>query len=113
MDTKILFNINLALDELLTNVISYSYDDNNEHTIEVKITLFSKELVVTITDDGKPYHPLNAPEPDLDKTLEERKVGGLGIHFVKQIMDEIEYKTENNKNILTLKKKITENPDGN
>ena len=64
-------------------------------------------ITMCIEDDAKEFNPLNIPEPDhLDKPLEHRRIGGLGIHFVKKIMDKIEYKRNNNKNILILTKNI-------
>lgn len=101
-----LFNINLALDELLTNTISYGYNDENRHEIIVKFIFGEHDLEIRIEDDGIEFNPLNAKEPDINAPLEERRIGGLGIHFVKTLMDDVTYKRENDRNILTIYKKI-------
>lgn len=100
-----LFNINLALDELITNTISYGYNDDNEHEINVKFVFGNDELTISIEDDGIAFNPLTAAEPDINAPLEERRIGGLGIHFVKNLMDSVDYQRVNQKNILTIIKK--------
>jgi len=100
------FNINLALEEAVTNVINYAYEDNNEHLIKLDFSLENRELKITITDDGIEFNPLLKEDPNTELSLEERKIGGLGIFFVKKIMDNIDYERINNKNILTLIKKV-------
>lgn len=100
------FNINLALEEAVTNVINYAYKDKNEHLINLDFSLEDSELKITITDDGIEFNPLLKEDPNTELSLEERKIGGLGIFFVKKIMDNIDYERINNKNILTLIKKV-------
>ena len=103
LNTEVLFNINLAIEEIFTNIVFYAFDDNNEHQIELRISRQNNSVKIEIEDDGKEFNPLDKPEPEhIDKPLEEREVGGLGIHFVKTIMDKVEYKRDGNKNILTL-----------
>ena len=63
-------------------------------------------MQIQIEDDGKEFNPLSYAEPDTDLSLDDRKIGGLGIHFVRKIMDDITYIRSDNKNILTLKKNI-------
>jgi len=63
---------------------------------------------VEVEDDGRQFNPLELPEPDLEKKLEERPIGGLGIHLVRNLMDELEYRRTHNKNILIMKKKINQ-----
>lgn len=103
---KIIFEINLAVDELLTNTISYGYTDNIKHIIEIKTTLNDNSFTISIIDDGKEFNPLQAKEVDTTLPLEERKIGGLGIHITKKVMDNITYLREDNKNIITLTKRI-------
>ncbi len=105
LSSKVLFNLNLALEEILTNVISYAYDDKDEHQITVRLFLEQGQLNVEVEDDGRPFNPLEAPEPDLSKSLEERSVGGLGIHFVRKLMDELEYRREEGRNLFVIKMK--------
>lgn len=106
LSPKVLYALNLSLDEILTNVIYYGYDDTNEHHIIIRISLKDEELTAEVEDDGKPFNPLEAAKPDLEKPLEERQVGGLGIHLVMNLMDTVEYKRQGNKNLLVMKKKI-------
>jgi anti-sigma regulatory factor (Ser/Thr protein kinase) len=104
LSSRALFDLNLALEEVLTNVISYGYQDNNEHQIIIRICLENGELTAVVEDDGQPFNPLEVPEPDLEKPLEERPVGGLGIYLTRKLMDELEYKQQGGKNILVMKK---------
>ena len=106
---KILHDVNLAVEEILANIISYGYTDNREeHEIKLGVSVQPGEVRVDVEDDGRPFNPLEAPEPDTTKPLEERTVGGLGIHLVRKLMDSLEYKRRDNKNFLTIKKKIQE-----
>ncbi len=108
LSSKCIFEANLALDELFTNIISYGFDDKNEHTIKITIAHQDDHLVFSIEDDGVPFNPTKAKTPDLECTIEECKIGGLGIHLAKNLMDEVCYQRCENKNILTLKKNIKE-----
>jgi len=108
LSKKCIFEANLALDELFTNIISYGFDDKNEHTIKVTITLQNENLIFNIEDDGIPFNPTKVETPDLECTIEECKIGGLGIHLAKNLMDEVCYQRCNDKNILTLKKNVKE-----
>jgi len=100
------FEINVALEEILTNVISYGYDDSNEHDIIVRLSCNEGEVTAEVEDDGRPFNPLGAAEPDTNKLLEERPVGGLGIHLVRKLMDRVEYRRPQGKNLLMMKKRI-------
>ena len=110
LNDEIKHDIKLALDEIITNIISYAFDDDNEHEISVKICIDNNKLSINIEDDGKPFDPLEYPPPDTTKPLEERDIGGLGVFFVRELMDEIEYKRKENKNILTITKSVIRNP---
>jgi serine/threonine-protein kinase RsbW len=104
---KALFQVNLALDELLTNTISYGYPEGGEYALLVRLTLEEeKDLIIEIRDDGFPFNPLEREEPDISQDIEERPIGGLGIHLVRQMMDEIEYRWEDDHNVLVMKKHI-------
>jgi len=102
----IIFDITLSLDELLTNIISYGYDDDSEHQIQIKISISDTNFLFEITDDGKEFNPLEKPDPDLTKDLEDMQIGGLGIYLIKNKIDEISYQRINEHNVLTLNKKI-------
>jgi len=102
----LMFNLNLVLEEVLTNIIFYGYDDSATHVIELNINLKSEIIEIEIIDDGKPFNPLERPDPNVNKSLDERQIGGLGIFLVKKIMDKAEYFRRENKNILILQKNI-------
>mgnify|MGYP000888049952 FL=1 len=103
---KSLFQLNLALDELLTNTIIYGYPEGGEHEIRLRLVPEGeKELLIEIRDDGLAFNPLEVKAPDLKQDIEERPIGGLGIHLVRQMLDEIEYRRENGHNVLLMKKK--------
>jgi anti-sigma regulatory factor (Ser/Thr protein kinase) len=106
LSQKCIFEANLALDELFTNIISYGFDDKNEHTIRITISFQNDELVFNIEDDGIPFNPTEVESPDLECTIEECRIGGLGIHLAKNLMDEVCYQRCNEKNVLTLRKNI-------
>ena len=100
---KWVLNVNLSLDELITNVISYGYEDSGEHEIRITLTERDGTLEVVLEDDGVAFDPLSeAPEPDLAASVEERRIGGLGVHFVKSLMDEVSYERRDGRNCLTL-----------
>ncbi len=106
LSQNILFKMNLALEETVTNIIKYAYNDDTEHTILIHISLSCGILTAEIEDDGKPFNPLNSPKPDINKPIEDRTIGGLGIHIVRNLMDKIEYRRDRNKNFLILRKGV-------
>lgn len=106
--SELVFRVILALEEIITNVISYGYDDELEHEISVTLYWEDPYVKLEVEDDGRPFNPLEAPRPDTGKPLAERQVGGLGIHLVREMMDELEYRRENDKNLLVLKTKTRE-----
>jgi serine/threonine-protein kinase RsbW len=99
-------NINLVIEEAVSNIIFYAFNDNNKHEIRISISLNDKMLTIKITDSGMPFNPLLQQQPDISLPAEERPVGGLGIFLMSQIMDEINYTRQKNQNILTLQKSI-------
>ena len=105
-----LFELHLALDELLTNVVSYGYADNAEHEIVVRLTIAPPDggrcIEVTIEDDARPFNPLEALAPDVDAPVAERPIGGLGIYLVRRVMDDLEYRRERGKNVLVMRKTV-------
>lgn len=94
--------IQLAVEEILANIINYAYPDKNG---SIEINCDNKEgkgLGIEIIDWGIPFDPLTVAETDTKSSVEDRNVGGLGIFLVRKIMDEIQYRREDDKNILTL-----------
>jgi anti-sigma regulatory factor (Ser/Thr protein kinase) len=99
--------INLALEEIVSNIINYGFDDEAKHLIAITIEQIEGAVRIVVEDNGTAFNPLEMEEPDsLNKPIEEREVGGLGIYFVKQFMDYEEYRREEGKNILIIEKKI-------
>ena len=102
----VVFAINVVLDELISNIVKYGYTDDAVHDIHVKLSATDSAVEIGIEDDGRAFDPCAAPEPDLSLPLEQRPVGGLGLHFVRKLMDDIKYKRENNRNYMFLNKKL-------
>ena len=101
LDTGLVFRLNLILEEYIHNLISYGFSDQLPHEISLEIMKEGTKLTIHVTDDGNPFDILNFPvNVDIDKPLEERKIGGLGIHFIKTLADRIDYKSEDNINTL-------------
>ena len=100
------FQVNLTLDEIVSNVIRHGWKDGGEHQLDVRIFLLEDELRLEVEDDATPFNPLEAPPPDISSPLEERPIGGLGVHLVRQIMDELAYRRLDGKNLLVMKMKI-------
>jgi sigma-B regulation protein RsbU (phosphoserine phosphatase) len=99
--------LNMALDDLLNNVVQYAFpNDQSEHRIVVEGDVRDGCVVLIITDDGIPFNPLTAAPPDLSLLLHEREIGGLGIHLVKSLFDEVLYHRDVGHNVLTIKKKL-------
>ncbi len=94
----------LVLDEILNNIISYAYKDLEEHEIEIKFERTGRRLVISIADDGTPFNPFSAAQPDTGLAMEDRGVGGLGVHLVRNMMDECSYHRHIDKNLVILVK---------
>lgn len=105
---KLVFSLNLVLDELVTNVISYGYNGQpaGEHEITVALSVEDGRLTAVLLDDGRPFDPLSKGPADTDSPLEDRKIGGLGVHFVRTMMDEVGYSRVDGRNCLKLVKNL-------
>ena len=104
---EVIYAIQLSVDELFTNIVSYGYDDSQIHTVKFVIDVTNEEVQVEIIDDAKPFNPLDdAPDVNLDLSVEERKIGGVGIHLVKSLMSEVTYIRDGKFNRLRLVKKF-------
>lgn len=94
--------LTLVLEELLTNVIAYGYDDEAEHKITIDLDLSDGVLTAVFDDDGRPFDPHEAQKPVMEGPLENRSVGGLGIHLILTIMDTVEYERVDGHNRTTM-----------
>ncbi|MBT4489629.1 MAG: transporter substrate-binding domain-containing protein, partial [Rhodospirillaceae bacterium] len=97
---------NIIFDELLNNIISYAYVDDEEHNIEVRMKRTGSRLNVTISDDGTPFNPLSLEKPDTELSLEDRDIGGMGIHLVRNLVDEVFYHRRIGRNVITIIHKL-------
>lgn len=104
---KVQMQIDLSVEEIFINIASYAYfPDTGMAFISFESENGGSTIVISFTDTGVPYNPLEKDDPDITLTSEERQVGGLGIFLVKKNMDEVYYKYENGNNVLTMKKEI-------
>ena len=104
MDTKAIRRIELASEEALVNIMQYGYGEKKGE-IELCLEFGEKQIKLTIRDWGSPFNPIeNAPAVFVDASIDEREIGGLGIHLIRQVMDEVLYTREQDANLLTLVK---------
>lgn len=101
-----IMSFNLVLEEAFTNVVLYAFEDNLSHVIELKIDKSDDIISFILSDDGKPYDPTLAADPDTTLALEDRAIGGLGIFFIRKMMDDVSYNWKDGKNVLTMRKKL-------
>lgn len=106
LDETLAMNLNLALEEAVTNVILYAYPKDTDGRVDVDAILKEHSLEFIITDSGVPFDPTAAPEADITLSADERPIGGLGIYMVRKLMDEVRYQRVDNKNVLTMIKNI-------
>ena len=104
LPAQIAYAVNLAIDEVLTNTISYGYDDDDPHRIELIVRWEHDQLIVVTVDDGRAFDPSGVQELDLATPLEDRALGGLGLFLVQQMMDQVEYQRRDGCNVVTLTK---------
>lgn len=100
--------MNLALEELVTNTISYGCSDGREHAITISLHLEGADLHMRVEDDAMAFNPLEREAPDLNAPLEERPIGGLGVHLVRKLMDDVRYERTGTHNVLSMRKRATD-----
>lgn len=101
------FNMNLAVDEFVSNCIKYGYRDGRAGEIEVRLRRENDELELVVSDDGDVFDPFTAPPPDLESPVEERSIGGLGIHLVRRFADGVSYERAGERNVVTIRLKLS------
>ena len=106
--TKVIHDVQLALDEVVTNIVEYGYDDDDTHMIDLRFSLENQSLKIIIIDDANPYNILDKENPHTSQSLEDKPIGGLGIFLVKHLMTNIDYEYRDGKNHLSLTKSLTE-----
>ena len=108
-DMSTTLKLNLAIEEAVVNVMNYAYPAGEKGDVDIEAMINDEYLVFVISDSGTPFDPTAKAEADTTLSAEERGIGGLGIHLIRQIMDTINYERVEGKNVLTLRKKLTKN----
>ena len=106
LDMSLTMSLNLAIEEAVVNVMEYAYPEGQQGDVEIEVTADQQWMTFVITDTGIAFDPTKKEDADTTLSAEERPIGGLGIFMVRQLMDVIDYKREDNKNVLTLQKKL-------
>ena len=101
-----ILRINICIDELFTNIVSYGFEDNVEHYVKFTLKGDNEFVIINIEDDGVPFNPLEKIDPDFPENVESAKIGGLGILIIRKLMDNISYERRQGKNTLTMKKNV-------
>ena len=100
-------SINLAIEELFTNIVNYGFTDSGIHWVKVAISLEDNQVAIELSDEGIAFNPVLRSPPDTICPVEQRRIGGLGIHLCRNLMDEINYQRKGLKNIVTMKKRLS------
>lgn len=111
-DLELSFQIDLVLEELVQNVVSYGYPDGREGEVEIEIRRIPGRLLIRIEDDGDAFDPFSLETPDTQSGLQERRIGGLGVHFAKEFTDGHAYRRVNGRNRIDLEKKLSKDRSG-
>ncbi len=105
---EVVMDMQVALDEVLANIVDYAYSDDAEHEIRIRLNIHGNVLEATIEDDGMPFNPLESTVADIHAPLRQRRIGGVGLHFVKNLMSEVRYNRVGDRNRLVLRKRLTD-----
>ena len=92
LSEQAIYSVQLAVDEAFTNIVEHAYGGESREKIECTCRITDDGLEITLRDCGQTFEPNGVPEPDLDAALEDREIGGLGLFFIRQLMDEVEFK---------------------
>jgi serine/threonine-protein kinase RsbW len=99
--------LHLVVEELLTNLVKYGYDLGRIGEAELILARDADRVTLTVIDDGRAFDPLTAPSPDLEQAVEDRPIGGLGIHLIRSLAEEARYERIDGRNHLTLTRRLT------
>lgn len=99
-------SLNLALEEAVTNVILYAYPEGSDGLVDIEAVIRNGSVEFIVSDSGMPFDPTKTPPANIEASLEERRIGGLGIHLVRTIMDSVTYRRKDGMNYLTMTKNI-------
>ena len=106
LPADLVFNLNLVLEEAVSNVILYAYGEEKHKEISLMAKISDGNLVFVLTDSGKEFDPTKVPDADITLSAEEREIGGLGIYLIRQIMNKVEYQRIDKRNVLTMRKQL-------
>jgi anti-sigma regulatory factor (Ser/Thr protein kinase) len=101
------YRLTLSLDEVVANVIRHGFEDDAEHQILVHVEVSEDQVTAVVEDDGQEFDPRDAPLPNLEAALDDRGIGGLGMHLVRASMDSIDYRRQGNRNVFTMSTSLT------
>jgi len=102
----VMYKANLVLEEILTNIVKYAFPDRGVHDVSVDLAMNDEELVIRFVEDGCAFNPLSSPQPHLTESVLDCPVGGLGIYLVSKTVDWMDYRREQDKNILAIGLKL-------
>ena len=102
LSSRAKYSTGLAIEEVVTNIIKYGYDDGSEHLVGIRITVDHNHLTLVFEDDGHEFDPTKRPAPDIEKIVNSQKAGGLGIELVRRMCDKVTYERHGGLNRLTL-----------
>ncbi|MBQ4519481.1 MAG: ATP-binding protein [Bacteroidaceae bacterium] len=106
LSPELVFNLNLVLEEAVSNVILYAYPKGEHENISLTAKKTENQLLFVLTDTGKEFDPTQMPDADVNLAAEDRQIGGLGIFLIRQIMNQVEYQRIDGRNVLTLGKDL-------
>ncbi len=106
LPSECVFDVKLVLCELLTNTISYGYEDEKKHTIDIRLRVEGGRVHLQITDDAISFDPTTAKDPEKKESLQDPPIGGLGIYLTKQLVDSFDYRRESGRNHIVFTKEI-------
>ena len=106
LSQSLALSLNLALEEAVTNVIIYAYPEGSDGLVDIEAFIRTGSVEFIVSDSGIPFDPTKTPPADINASLEDRRIGGLGIHLVRSIMDSVTYRRQDGKNFLTMTKNI-------
>ena len=110
---RVVFAIQVSLEEILANIVVHGYQRTADHSIRVTLRAHGLDTVeIIVEDEARPFDPLDAPEPDIMLPLAERPIGGLGVHLVRNLMDAVSYRREGDRNVLSMTKHVTRDMEG-
>ncbi len=101
--SRAVYLVNLAIEEMVTNMLKYGYDDAGIHEIFLRLEVHPGEVRLVLEDDGHEFNPVAAPEPDVNQPVEDRIPGGLGIHLVRKLVERMDYERTDGRNRLTVR----------